>query len=107
MEVLHNNGVEILVAGHDHNYERFVPQDAYGIPDLANGVRLFVVGTGGATLRAFRTPVANSQARFNALNGVLKLTLHPTGYDWEFVAEAVADPEPVEEFSDAGSAFCH
>lgn len=107
MDALYDHGAEILVAGHDHNYERFSPQDADGVPDLANGVRLFVVGSGGASLRAFRTPIANSEARFNSLNGVLKLTLHPWSYDWEFIPVAISNPEPVEVFSDVGSAWCH
>ena len=107
MDALYEYGAEILVAGHDHNYERFTPQDAEGVPDLDNGVRLFVVGSGGTGLRAFRTPIANSEARFNSLNGILKLTLHPSSYDWEFIPVAISNPEPVEVFSDAGSAWCH
>lgn len=107
MDVLWEFGAEILVAGHDHNYERFTPQKANGVPDLANGVRLIVAGTGGRGLRAFRTPIANSEARFNSLYGVLKLTLHSSSYDWEFVPVDITDPEPVELFSDAGSASCH
>lgn len=107
MQALYDFGAEILIAGHDHNYERFTPQNADGVPDLANGVRLFVVGSGGASLRAFRTPIANSAARFNSLNGVLKLTLHAASYDWEFMPVAVSNPEPVEMFEDNGSALCH
>ena len=107
MDALYEFGAEILVAGHDHTYERFTPQDADGVPDLANGVRLFVVGSGGAGLYAFRTPIANSEARFNSLNGVLKLTLHPSSYDWEFIPVAISNPDPVEVFSDVGSAWCH
>lgn len=107
MDALHAYGAEILVAGHDHNYERFAPQDANGVTDLAKGVRLFVAGTGGASLRAFRTPIANSEARFNSLNGVLKLSLHASSYDWEFIPVEIANPEPVEVFTDVGSAQCH
>ena len=108
MDLLYQYGADILIAGHDHNYERFAPQNADGVTDLEKGVRLFVVGTGGTNgLRAFRTPIANSEARFNSLNGILKLTLHPTSYDWEFVPVAVSNPEPVEVFSDAGGAWCH
>lgn len=100
MAALYKFRADILIAAHDHTYERFMPQDANGVPDLAYGVRLFVVGTGGASLYSFQTPVANSEARFNYLNGVLMLTLHPTSYDWEFI--------PVEgTFSDVGSASCH
>ncbi len=107
MDVLYEFGAEILVGGHDHTYERFTPQDADGVPDLANGVRLFVVGSGGAGLYAFRTPIANSEARFNSLYGILKLTLHPSSYDWEYIPVAISNPDPVEVFSDVGSAWCH
>jgi hypothetical protein len=107
MEALYENGVEILIAGHDHSYERFAPQDADGVPDLAKGVRLFVVGSGGTSLRTFRTPIANSEARFNSRNGILKLMLHPSSYDWEFIPVAASNPEAVEKFLDVGSAWCH
>ena len=107
MAALYEYDADILIAGHDHIYERFAPQDADGVPDLDKGVRLFVVGTGGASLRAFRTPIANSEARFNSLNGILKLTLHPSSYDWEYIPVAISNPDPVEVFSDVGSAWCH
>ena len=107
MAALYDYRADILVAAHDHTYERFMPQDANGVPDLDYGVRLFVVGTGGASLYRFQTPVANSQARYNYLNGVLMLTLHPTSYDWEFIPVTISNPEPAEVFSDEGSAWCH
>ena len=93
-------GVDMVVSGHDHDYERFAPQNADGEADPLHGIREFVVGTGGAHLRDFETVRANSEVR-NALTwGVLKLTLHATSYDWEFVP--VAD----STFRDAGSAAC-
>jgi hypothetical protein len=104
---LYEAGADVVVAGHDHHYERFAPQDPQGVTDLETGIRMFVVGTGGFGLRSFATPIANSEARFNSLFGVLKLILHPTGYDWAFISVAVTEPEPVEVFSDAGSALCH
>ena len=107
MKLLYDNDAEILIAGHDHSYERFMPQDADGVTDLDEGVRLFVVGTGGRSLGTFQTPVANSEARFNSLDGVLKLTLHPSSYDWEFIPVPISNPDPVEVFSDVGSALCH
>ena len=61
--------------GHDHDYERFAPQDPGGHEDRARGIREFVVGTGGATLRPFGTTVANSELRVAGTYGVLKLTL--------------------------------
>ena len=93
-------GVDILVTAHDHFYERFAPQDPSGVTDLDAGIRTFVVGTGGNGLYSFATPIANSEARFNSLYGVFKLTLHPSTYDWEFVSVPVANPDPVEVFTD-------
>jgi len=97
---LHAAGADVVVNGHDHDYERFAPQDPDGRADPAAGMREFVVGTGGAALRAFGDPVANSLVRASVAHGVLSLTLHPGGYDWRFVSVADA-------FSDQGAAACH
>jgi len=95
-------GADIVINGHDHDYERFAPQDPSGAADPEHGIREFVVGTGGANLRAFpRAPAANSEKRDNRTFGVLKLTLHPQSYDWEFV------PAPGGTLNDSGSAPCH
>ena len=98
-QALHEHRADLVLAGHDHDYERFAPQTATGAAD-ADGVRSFVVGTGGKDLRDFGTVRANSQFRGNTAFGVLKLTLRPAGYDWEFV------PVPGEVLADAGSAAC-
>lgn len=99
---LYDAGAEIIVNGHDHDYERFGPQDPSGAADRQRGIREFVVGTGGAGLRSFpRGPVPNSEARDDTAHGVLKLTLHPEGYDWEFV------PAAGGTFTDSGSGTCH
>ena len=92
--------VDVVLNGHDHDYERFAPQNATGQPD-PEGVREFVVGTGGAYHTALGTPSANSEIRNNTTFGVLKLTLHASSYDWEFI------PESGGTFKDAGSAVCH
>jgi len=99
-DVLHEYGVELALAGHDHGYERFAPKDAGGAVDPARGVRSFVVGTGGGGDATFGPPQPGSEVREPVTDGVLKLTLHPTGYDWEFV------PVAGETFTDAGSAIC-
>jgi hypothetical protein len=93
-------GVEIVVNGDDHDYERFAPQDTAGKLS-ASGVRQFVAGTGGTPLRAWGTPQPNSEVRNNETWGVLKFTLYPDRYDWEFV------PLPGSTFRDAGSGVCH
>lgn len=94
-------GADIVLAAHDHNYERFAPQNADGQRDELRGMRQFVVGTGGARLTPMRFAKANSETGNNATNGVLKLTLKPSGYEWEFLATRP------DEYSDRGAAFCH
>ena len=98
-ELLDESGVEFVMSGHDHLYERFAPQDANGSPTSA-GMRSFVVGTGGAALYGMLSPRPNSEVRHNQGWGVLKLTLRSNGYDWEFV------PVGGSGFRDFGSAAC-
>ena len=64
-------------AGHEHNYERFAPQNPSGAADLTRGIREFVVGMGGHSLYGFGTPDANSVARNSSSYGVLQMTLRP------------------------------
>jgi 3',5'-cyclic AMP phosphodiesterase CpdA len=98
---LQQGGVDLALGGHEHNYERFAPQDADGKLDPEHGIREFVVGTGGKSLYPYGTPLPTTEVRNNTTYGVLKLTLHPDSYDWEFV--------PVEggSFADSGTAKCH
>lgn len=98
--LLQASGAELVLGGHDHVYERFAPQDADGRLDLARGLRSFIVGTGGHELYGWGSPARNSEVRDNQAWGVLRLTLHPTGYDWEFV------PVAGRSFRDSGSATC-
>jgi hypothetical protein len=98
-DVLDSAGVDVILAAHDHSYERFAPQTSTGVAD-SDGIRQFVVGTGGAPLRPFVTIRANSEVRNSSSWGVLKMTLRPDRYDWEFVAA------PGTGFSDQGSAAC-
>ncbi|MEO7261618.1 MAG: metallophosphoesterase [Jatrophihabitantaceae bacterium] len=95
---LHAAGADLILNGHDHNYERFAPQTPSGAP-AADGIREFVVGTGGKNLLRLHAPKANSEVR-SATFGVLELTLHPGGYDWEFVPIAAG-------FTDRGHTECH
>jgi acid phosphatase type 7 len=85
---LYDAGAEIVLAGHDHHYERFAPVNPAGVRDPDRGIRLFIVGTGGGSLRGQGTrrhPASEVfiQGRF----GVLKLELRAGGYRWEFLAE--------------------
>jgi hypothetical protein len=93
-------GAEIIVSAHDHDYERFAPQNPDGLADAARGLRQFVVGTGGAGLRPFAAVRANSEVR-ESVWGVLVLSLDDGSYRWEF--------QPVEgaTFRDSGSGQCH
>jgi len=91
-EALYSAKADVVLNGHVHNYERFDPQGPDGTLDTNRGIREFVVGTGGYSLNAFKTEVANSQERYRATYGVLKLTLHSTSYDWRFVAEDGTTP---------------
>ena len=100
-EVLHDGGVDVVLSGHDHTYERFAPQDAAGALDTVSGIRQFVVGTGGARHYAFDTLRPNSEVRNSDTFGVLMLTLQPARYEWTFVPTAGAD------FADHGSTTCH
>jgi hypothetical protein len=97
---LYNAGADVVLNGHDHDYERFAPQNPSHVA-TSIGIREFVVGTGGAEHTPFTASSANSQV-FNANTfGALKLTLHPTGYNWQFV------PEAGRAFTDSGSGPCH
>jgi hypothetical protein len=99
-QVLYEFGADVVVNGHDHDYERFAPQDPKGKVDPSKGIREFVVGTGGGGLYEFRRILRNSEARANRSYGVLKLTLGTADYSWEFVSAAG------EPFHDAGTSVC-
>ena len=101
-DALYAANAEVVINGHDHDYERFAPQDPSGKLDEKRGIREFVAGTGGKNShRSFRSPRPNSEVRQADTFGVLKLTLHPTSYDWEFV------PEAGKTFTDSGNGTCH
>ena len=99
-QLLYNHGVELLLTGHEHMYERFAPQNGSGGLDQARGVRELVVGTGGRSVYGAGTPIANSEVLNNSTFGVLKLTLHANSYDWQFV------PIAGQTFTDSGSGAC-
>jgi Calcineurin-like phosphoesterase len=98
---LYQAGAEVVLNGHDHSYERFAPQDPSGQADPGQGISEFVVGTGGASFTAFRSVQPNSEVRIANTNGVLKMTLHPEGYEWQFVTA------PDGTVADSGSGQCH
>ena len=98
--MLYEAGADVVLNGHDHMYERFAPQDPSGKADVEHGIRQFVVGTGGGGVYKFKSPVPNSEVRDNSTYGVLKLTLGPGRYAWEFV------PMAGQAFTDTGTGTC-
>ncbi|HSF18384.1 MAG TPA: hypothetical protein VLK65_22835 [Vicinamibacteria bacterium] len=98
--LLYDYGADVVLNGNDQIYERLAPQDPGGIAD-PTGLREFVVGTGGRFHGSFLDNQPNSQARDNTAYGVLKLTLNPASYDWEFV------PEAGQAFTDSGNTACN
>jgi hypothetical protein len=100
-QALVDYGADVALVGHDHAYERFAPLDAAGARDRAHGVREFVVGTGGKSLRRAVWHAPGTERRRNNTAGVLQLTLHPTGYSWSFLNAGAS------RFKDSGSSDCH
>jgi hypothetical protein len=99
---LYNGGAELVINGHYHSYERFAPQNPAGQADAAFGIREIVVGTGGTSLVTFSSfRMANSLATNDNTHGVLKVTLHSSSYDFQFV------PVAGKTFSDSGVGTCH
>ena len=90
--MLYDAGVDLILNGHDHHYERFLPQTPAGVADSVKGIEQILVGTGGATLRGFRSRFGfsrklegNSIVQIQGHFGVLLLTLGSTGYRTAFL----------------------
>jgi hypothetical protein len=92
---------DVVLNGHYRLYERFGPQTPDEVRNDATGIRQFTVGTGGHGVEPFGTPRPNSEVRESGTYGVLKLTLRPAGYDWQFV------PIAGQTFTDSGTTVCH
>jgi hypothetical protein len=99
-DALHDYGAEVVLVGHRHNYERYLPQDAWGNLD-ETGIVEFVVGTGGKNLTGLYQLDDNSAVFNGETFGVLKMTLSADSYSWEFV------PSAGGTFTDVGTAECH
>jgi len=100
VDLLYEAAVEVLLTASSHSFERFAPVAPDGSLDRDRGIRVFVVGTGGAALRPLGPPLPATEASDDSTHGVLKLTLHAGWYEWAFVP---ADGE----FRDNGTATCH
>lgn len=96
---LYHYGVDVILNGHDHDYERFAPQNPFGEADR-QGIRQFVVGTGGTDQRPFLQIQPNSEVRATDSWGVLQFTLHEQSYDWAFM------PIDGQSFRDVGRSDC-
>ncbi len=83
-QALYDYKVEVVLAGHEHNYERFAPMDAQGTA-IANGIREIVAGTGGRNFTQFTHTEANSQVKNDATFGILKMVLNSSSYDFNFI----------------------
>jgi hypothetical protein len=101
---VHGNRAPSFGSAPCRSYECFAPQDPSGDDDPPNGIIEFVVGTGGGDHGSVGVIPANSVVRDNTTYGVLKLTLHPTSFDWQFLPETASGNGT---FSDAGSQACH
>ena len=93
-------GVDVVVNGHTHQYERFLPMTPDLVVDQDRGVRAFIIGTGGESTAQPVQIAPNSVVQAGTF-GVMKFTLKDGGYDWQFF------PIPGQTFTDAGSASCH
>jgi hypothetical protein len=100
IRALYDAGAELLLAGHNHVYERFAPQTPTGRRDDARGIRAIVAGTGGAGLYPFGRTAANSERRNNHTLGVVRLTLSSGSYRWDFLSTS-------GRFTDTGHGTCH
>lgn len=90
-------GADLVLEGHEHNYERFEPRHADG--SLGGGLVSFVVGTGGKSLYPFGPPEPGSAVRIANQFGYLSLVLTDRRYTWGFVGEDGVS-------SDRGSGVC-
>jgi acid phosphatase type 7 len=112
-DTLYAHGADVILSGHEHNYERFAPQTSDGTADPARGIREFVVGTGGGgydPLDTTKVKSGNSEAG-SVDHGVLKLTLMDGSYHWEFIPVGYSlplDSTPSQySHTDSGTASCH
>jgi hypothetical protein len=99
-ELLQQRNAEVVVQGHDHDYERFAPMTSSGVRDDAHGLRSFVVGTGGTDHRSFSTIQPNSEFRDAVSFGVIRFELSDGAYRWSFLTTTGTTP-------DSGSGSCH
>jgi hypothetical protein len=98
---LYEFNADVIINGHDHDYERFAPQDADARADGLRGLREFIVGTGGVPPYTFFGRQPNSEVFQGDTWGVLKLTLSAGAYAWDYI------PIPGRGAHDTGTGVCH
>jgi len=99
-ELLYQYGADLVLNGHAHNYQRFAPLTPDGKVDVNLGLRQFIVGTGGVGFSDLASGDPRVERSQNSTYGVLKLTLHASGYDWQFLSEKGT-------WTDTGTGSCH
>ena len=99
-DIFYAYGVDVVLSGHDHEYERFAEQNPDGERDPAFGIREFVVGTGGGSLGSVTERIPNSEVLITGRYGVITLGLGSGGYGWAFVGTD-------QSILDSGSSTCH
>ncbi len=100
-KALYDHGADVVLNGHQHNYERFAPMTPKGTLDIVSGIREFIVGTGGKSLTSYPQTYPTSKVEDATSFGVLKMTLYPLKYVWQFV------PAGTGSFTDSGTGKCH
>ena len=100
-DALYDAGADVVLSGHEHNYQRLAPMYPSGESDPDRGIREFVVGTGGAEPYELGQELPTTEAQQSGTYGVLRLVLFDGGYDWEF------KPAGDTDFEDRGSGRCH
>ncbi len=99
--ILYNNRADVVLSGHAHRYERFRPINPDGQPDPVNGIRQFIVGTGGEPGGLqYGEDDPNMQVKKTDTPGVIKLSLAAGSYSWQFV------PIAGKTFTDSGTTRC-
>jgi hypothetical protein len=109
-DTLYAHGADVILSGHEHNYERFAPQTPDSVADPTNGIREFVAGTGGGGYDPLATTKKANSEVSTTEHGVLKLTLSPGSYQWQFIPTSgpLGELDPLTfTFTDSGTGSCH
>ena len=99
-QAAYDAGVDVVLAGHDHGYQRFAPLNGSGQKDSARGIRSFVSGAGGRNHYALKSSSLRDAGNGDTF-GVTLLTLRAGSYDWAF------QPEAGKTWTDRGTSACH